>query len=161
MRSLLASDATFKIIISPTAMVGPDDGNKRDNHTNIDGFRREGDTFFDWIKTNEFLTKGLYFVCGDRHWQYHSVHPSGFEEFSCGALVDANARLGVGPGNEGGTDPEGLIRQPYTSAEPSGGFLQVVVEPGDEAQSATLRFNFYDEQGKLLYSVTRPERREP
>ncbi len=161
MRSLLASDATFKIIISPTAMVGPDDGNKRDNHTNIDGFRREGDTFFDWIKTNEFLTKGLYFVCGDRHWQYHSVHPSGFEEFSCGALVDANARLGVGPGNEDGTDPEGLIRQPYTSAEPSGGFLQVVVEPGSEAQSATLRFNFYDEQGKLLYSVTRPEIREP
>ena len=36
--TLLASDATFKILISPTPMVGTDGAKKRDNHTNIGGF---------------------------------------------------------------------------------------------------------------------------
>ena len=37
--SLLESDATFKLLVSPTPMVGPDDLRKTDNHTNIGGFR--------------------------------------------------------------------------------------------------------------------------
>ena len=149
-RTLLESDATFKIIISPTPMVGPDDLRKKDNHTNIGGFRHEGDAFFAWATENGFLEKGLYFVCGDRHWQYHAEHPSGFEEFSSGALVDGNSRLGVAPGDLRGTDPEALIVQHFTSPEPSGGFLEVEVEPGEPA---TLRFNFFDENGVPLYST--------
>ncbi|MBN1294790.1 MAG: alkaline phosphatase D family protein, partial [Candidatus Latescibacteria bacterium] len=92
-QTLLESDATFKLLISPTPMVGPDDAYKIDNHVNYDGFRYEGDEFFEWLKNHGFLTKNFYLICGDRHWQYHAVHPSGFEEFSCGALVDANSRL--------------------------------------------------------------------
>ncbi len=156
-RTLLESDAALKIIISPTPMIGPDDIRKKDNHTDVGGFRHEGGSFFKWAKENGFLKKGLYFVCGDRHWQYHSIHPSGFEEFSCGALVDANSRLGVKPGSPRGTDPEALIKQPYTSQEPSGGFLNVVIEPGAQGKTATARFNFYDEQGVLLHSVTRTQ----
>ena len=121
--TLLASDATFKVIVSPTPMVGPDDLRKKDNHTNVGGFRYEGDAFFAWAEENGFLEKGLYFVCGDRHWQYHARHPSGFEEFSSGALVDGNARLGVAPGDPQGTDPEAQIEQYFTSPEPSGGFF--------------------------------------
>lgn len=152
-RTLMESGAAFKILISPTPLVGPDDLSKRDNHCDIGGFRHERDSFFAWAKEHGLLDKGLYLVCGDRHWQYHSIDPSGFEEFSCGALVDENSRLGVKPGAPRGTDPEATIRQPYTSQEPSGGFLNVVVEPGDTAKTATARFDFYDENGVLLHTV--------
>ena len=36
--TLLASDATFKVIVTPTPLVGPDDARKKDNHTNIGDF---------------------------------------------------------------------------------------------------------------------------
>lgn len=97
-KTLAASDAKFKLLISPTPMVGPDDLRKFDNHTNINGFRHERKEFFDFLKQEGLLEKNFYVVCGDRHWQYHAVHPSGVEEFSCGALVDANSRLGRSPG---------------------------------------------------------------
>ena len=150
-RTLLDSKAAFKILISPTPMVGPDDAYKIDNHTNLKGFRYEGDEFFSWLGRNGFDKKNFYIVCGDRHWQYHSVHPSGFEEFSCGALVDANARLGRKPGDPNSTDPQAVVRQLYTQKEPSGGFLAVSVEPVQEKQKPNIRFAFYDENGTLLY----------
>ena len=75
--------------------------------------------------------QNFYIICGDRHWQYHSIHPIGFEEFSTGALVDGNSRLGRSPGDPESTDPEGLIEQPYTRTEPSGGFLHVTISPGE------------------------------
>ena len=153
--TLLESDADFKILVSPTPMVGPDDARKQDNHTNTNGFRHEGDEFFAWLKAHDFLEKNFYILCGDRHWQYHSVHPSGFEEFSCGALVDQNARLGRNPGDPQSTDPEGLIRQPYTQEEASGGFLKVSVKPGRDDQPSSLTFTFYDEYGEALYSITK------
>ena len=152
-QTLLESDAAFKILISPTPMIGPDDLSKRDNHCDIGGFRHERDEFFAWAKEHGLLGKGLYLVCGDRHWQYHSIDPSGFEEFSSGALVDANSRLGVKPGAPRGTDPEAKIQQPYTSREPSGGFLNIVIEPGEAGKTATARFDFYDENGTLLHTV--------
>lgn len=154
-RTLLESDATFKIIITPTPMVGPDGKGKRDNHTNLGGFQHEGSAFFAWAKQNGMLERGLYLVCGDRHWQYHSIHPSGFEEFSCGALVDANSRMGVKPGTKNSTDPQGLVQQPYSSRRPSGGFLNVLVERTQETTPATLVFRFFDEQGELLHEVAR------
>jgi len=157
-RTLLASDATFKIIISPTPMIGPDDLRKRDNHCDLGGFRQERDAFFAWARRVGLLEKGLYLICGDRHWQYHAVHPTGLEEFSCGALVDANARLGVKPGDPRSTDPEATILQPYTSGEPSGGFLLVEIEADRVTRAATVRFNFYDERGTLLYTAARQRR---
>lgn len=153
--TLLASDATFKILISPTPLVGPDGNTKRDNHTNLGGFRHEAQEFFDWLKQNGFLEKHFYVLCGDRHWQYHAKHPSGFEEFSCGALVDANSRLGVKAGSPKSTDPEGKIQQYYCQleGEPSAGFLMVTVSPKKDGPEAL--FEFYDEHGNLAYSHTK------
>jgi len=151
-KTLLESTATFKILISPTPMVGPDDAYKKDNHVNHEGFRHEGDAFFQWLKTNDFLNKNFYFICGDRHWQYHAIHPSGFEEFSTGALVDNNSRAGRLAGDPKSTDPDALIKQPYiqgTPEEASGGFLHFKVERKSDIPTAT--FSFYDEKGKLLY----------
>jgi len=151
--TLLESDATFKIIVSPTPMVGPDDMRKGDNHTNPKGFRAEGDAFFQWLLDHNFLEKNLYFICGDRHWKYHSVHPTGFEEFSCGSLIDQNARLGRVPGDENSTDPEGLIKQPYIDQTANGGFLHISTQAtSTEKDQAHLVFRFYDENGEELYS---------
>lgn len=151
-RTLLESDAPFKFLISPTPLVGPDAIRKKDNHTNMKGFRHEGDAFFMWLYRNKFYDQNFYILCGDRHWQYHSVHPSGFEEFSCGALVDANARMGINPGDHTSTDPNRLINQKYTSAEPSGGFLMVDVTPNNDG-TTTAALIFYDEKGTELYRV--------
>lgn len=150
-KTLLESDAVFKILVSPTPMVGPDGAKKSDNHTNPNGFRKEGDTFFKWLNDNDFLNKNFYIICGDRHWQYHSVHPSGFEEFSCGALVDQNSRMGVDPGDPNSTDPNGKVIQLYTSGKPSGGFLKVSVKPGEAEHSNSISFIYYDEYGIELY----------
>lgn len=148
MRTLQQSDATFKILITPTPMVGPDDASKTDNHVNLGGFRHEADAFFGWVKEQGITN--FFTFCGDRHWQYHSIHPTGVEEFACGALNDENSRVGVKPGSKKGTDPDSLIRQPYTYAEPTGGFLHVKVgeQPG-------LTIDFHDDEGRVLHSVVK------
>ena len=46
-----------------------------------------------------------------------------------------------------------MIQQPYTSRTPSGGFLNVVIQPSDDATMARLDFRFYDENGVLLHTV--------
>ena len=150
-QTLLESDATFKILISPTPMVGPDDANKKDNHVNPLGFRDEGEAFFDWIVENGFLDKNFYIVCGDRHWQYHARHPKGIEEFACGALVDNNSRAGRLAGDPESTDPEALVEQFYVQGTPeqsTGGFLLV---SNKTVNPAELHFDFYDDMGSLLY----------
>jgi len=155
-QTLLQSDATFKLLISPTPIIGPDRTSKRDNHTNPNGFRYEGRQFIDWLKEHDFLNKNFYMVCGDRHWQYHSIDPSGFEEFSCGALVDANAIVGSWPGSDKTSDPEGKIKQPFHPEEASAGFLMVAVKPGSGAENPAAEFSFYDEKGALLYTTSKP-----
>ena len=152
-RTLAASDATYKILISPNPMIGPDDARKFDNHTNFGGFRHERDEFFSWLKQTGVANRGFYLMCGDRHWQYHSVHPTGIEEFSCGALVDANSRLGRAPGDPASTDPNGKIKQLYAQKERSGGFMHVAVNPAGGAKPAQLIVTWHDEQGKVLHRV--------
>ena len=152
MSTLAASDATFKLLVSPTPMIGPDDLRKKDNHCDIGGFQHERDEFFAFLKSSGLDAGNFFLVCGDRHWQYHALDASGLEEFSCGALVDANSRLGRMPGDPQGTDPEGHIRHLYSQKERSGGFLMIGCEPVDGPQGgARLRFQFHDEKGKLLY----------
>lgn len=154
-KTLKESDAAFKLLLSATPMVGPDSSSKRDNHTNLNGYRHEGDEFFGWLADNGIGGDEFFVACGDRHWQYHSIRPDGYEEFSSGALVDANAILGSFPGDVNTTDPEGKIRQPYHSPEASGGFLIISVVP--DGASARAEFRFYDENGKLLYEHVKTE----
>ncbi|MFC4874174.1 alkaline phosphatase D family protein [Negadavirga shengliensis] len=149
-QTLSESDATYKILVTPTPMVGPDGAGKKDNHTNPDGFLTEGTAFFNWLLANDFDKDSFFIITGDRHWQYHSIHPTGFQEFSCGAMVDQNSRLGVDPGSENSNDPQGLIIQPYTSEVPSGGFLRVKVSPDKNAPK--ISFEFYDEYGQAHYT---------
>lgn len=158
-RTLAESDATFKLLISPTPMVGPDipggpvSGDKADNHCNPGGFQHEAAEFFAWAKAEGIDRKRFFILCGDRHWQYHSIHPSGFEEFSSGTLVKQNAARGIKPGDKRSSDPEGLIKQPFISPKPAGAFLQVNVRPPSDGAAATLIISFYDETGAVLHRV--------
>ncbi len=147
--TLRQSDATWKVIVTPTPMVGPDRDSKRDNHTNTRGFRHEADAFFAWLRDEQI--NNVMSFCGDRHWQYHSIHPSGFEEFCCGALNDENAIRGEKPGGKNTTDPQGMIDQRFIYPEPTGGFLRVAIED----QPATLRLAFFDDTGKVLYETAK------
>ncbi|MEM7813123.1 MAG: alkaline phosphatase D family protein [Planctomycetota bacterium] len=140
--TLAASDATWKLVVSPTPMVGPDDKRKTDNHTNLGGFRYEAELFFNYLKDAEIENVAL--LCGDRHWQYHSVHATGVHEFAVGSLNDENSRRGRKPGDPKSTDPDGLIDQRWQYPEPTGGF--VVVEAGE-----TLTVQFRDDQGDVGY----------
>jgi alkaline phosphatase/alkaline phosphatase D len=159
-QTLLESNAIFKLIVTPTPMVGPDDARKRDNHANPDGFIYEGDAFFAWLKEKKFSPTQVFILTGDRHWQYHSIHPSGFQELSSGAMVDQNARMGVPPGAPYSSDPEGRIVQPYTNSQPSGGFLQILFQKKNQ-RWAQVSFRFRDEYGRQLYHYTVKARTTP
>jgi len=150
-RTIKASDATFKILVSPTPLIGPDDGGKKDNHVNPRGFRHEGEGFFAWLKANGVAPGSFFVVTGDRHWKYHSKHTSGFEEFSCGAPNRENSRLGRAPGDPDSTDPQSLVQQLYTDKTPSGGFLRVALQPGSGPRAAQLEFVHHDDRGEPLY----------
>lgn len=112
-KTLLESDAAFRVLISPTPIVGPDRGGKADNHANK-AFQHEGDEFRNWVKEQQF--QNFFVCCGDRHWQYMSVDETGLREFSCGPASDEHA---------GGTPGQDMQKQPYHRV--IGGFLSVNV----------------------------------
>ena len=86
-RTMKESDATFKLFVSATPVVGPDRKNKNDNHANS-GFAYEGKIL------RRFLSgiPGCFVINGDRHWQYYSVDPeTGLQEFGSGPASDKHA----------------------------------------------------------------------
>ncbi|MEM8565469.1 MAG: alkaline phosphatase D family protein [Bacteroidota bacterium] len=86
--TVAASNATFKILFSPTPVVGPDRDRKNDNHSNA-GFAYEGKEIRDFLTQQE----NMFVICGDRHWQYVSEDSeTGLKEFSVGPGSDAHAQ---------------------------------------------------------------------
>ncbi len=143
METLLASDADWKVLVSPTPIVGPDRTNKADNHANV-AFKSEGDEFRRWVQDN--LPEDFFIVCGDRHWQYHSVHPeTGVQEFSSGPATDEHA------GGTPGEDP-----QYHRFHRVGGGFASAAVSKDGEASSIAFRLHNVD--GGVEYEWTRSKR---
>ncbi|RCS46110.1 alkaline phosphatase [Bremerella cremea] len=135
-RTVAASDATWKVLISPTPLVGPDRPSKNDNHSNA-GFSHEGNEIRQWLQKN--VPNNFFVVCGDRHWQYHSVHPeTGVNEFSVGAASNSHA---------GGTP--GRNPQYHRFHKVQGGFLNVLV--ADHADRSSITFQLCDVDGKVSY----------
>ncbi|RKY08550.1 MAG: alkaline phosphatase [Planctomycetota bacterium] len=133
-RTVAESDATFKILISPTPIVGPDRTKKNDNHANK-GFTHEGDELRQFISKQ----KNMYVVCGDRHWQYVSQHAeTGVREYCCGPASNEHA---------GGW--KNSMRYPeHKYLNVTGGFLAGTVERKDG--KPTLTFRHYSVDGKIL-----------
>ena len=160
-RTLRESDATYRIIVSPSPLIGPDNSRKHDNHADIGGFQHEGGEFFAWLAGEGFDRERLFIVCGDRHWKYHSRHPTGYEEFGTGALNTENAIVGTrfAPGLPTSSDPEGRMRRFFADDVARGGFLGVVVTPDVRLEAPVeLAFTLYDDHGRPLYAVTKSTR---
>ena len=111
--TIKSSDATFKILLSNTPVVGPDRPSKSDNHANSN-FVFEGD----WLR--KLLGKhSVYVINGDRHWQYVSEDKkSGVMEFSQGPASDSHA---------GGWSQEDKMAE-HKFLLVKGGFLSVEVK---------------------------------
>lgn len=135
-RTTEESDATFRVVISPTPIVGPDRTNKNDNHANR-GFQHEGDRLRKLLASRE----DLYLVCGDRHWQYVSVDPAtGLREYSCGPTSDQHA---------GGWSEDQFEEAMHKFLRVKGGFLLVLVDrQGDEPQ---ITFRHHAVDGEVVH----------
>lgn len=128
------SDATFRVLISPTPIVGPDRGSKNDNHANT-GFQNEGDQLRKYLSEQ----KNMVTVCGDRHWQYISKDAeTGLLEFSCGPGSDAHA---------GGWKQEDKLPE-HIYLNVIGGFLEGEVTHLDG--SPVLTFRHYNSNGEVV-----------
>jgi alkaline phosphatase D len=139
-RTVAESSATWKVLVSPTPLVGPDRPGKNDNHSNR-GFQHEGDELRSWLR--EHVPENFFVFCGDRHWQYHSVHPdSGVHEFSAGAASDQHA---------GGTP--GLNEAYHKFHRVKGGFLSVTLSP--TAAGSAIRICHRDVHGEVVYEHRR------
>ena len=132
------SDATFKILISPTPIVGPDRLNKHDNHSNKD-FTFEGNEIRNFIADQ----KNMYVVCGDRHWQYISKDSeTGVKEYSCGPASNEHA---------GGWSNDMLMPE-HEYLNVIGGFLAVQIKR--ENDNPILIMTHYSVDGEVLNSET-------
>jgi len=144
-KTILESNALFKVLVSPTPLLGPDRANKKDNHANRLGFFTEGQNFLKWLDANN--VRNFYIACGDRHWKYHSVHKeTGYEEFCSGSLGDGSAVK-----NPDYSDPA-VERKFYLG---NGGFLLVRVQVQAVRQPAIV-FDLCEKDGSVAYSVRRP-----
>ena len=137
-RTLKESEATFKVLISATPILGPDRQKKNDNHSNA-GFKTEGDevrAFF-----NQF--DNLFLCVGDRHWQYVShIQDTNLWEFSCGPGSDIHA---------GGWKQEYYLPE-HKFLRVKGGFLRG--EVSREKNIPTIKFQHYDVDGNIVNEKT-------
>lgn len=124
-RTVQESDATFRILISPTPIVGPDREAKHDNHANTT-YATEGKELREFISQQ----KNMVIICGDRHWQYVTVDPeTSVREYSTGPTSDAHA----------GGFRQGLREPMHQYLKIKGGFLSGTVERLDGVPTLTFR----------------------
>ncbi|WP_372774267.1 alkaline phosphatase [Mangrovibacterium sp.] len=130
------SDATFKILVSQTPVVGPDrETGKNDNYAN-----KSHETEGKWVR--QFLAghKNTFVINGDRHWQYVSTDlTTGLMEFSQGPSSDSHAQ----GWNEDDIKPE------HKFLRVKGGFLAVNIYR--ENDQPMICFTHYDVDGNQMH----------
>lgn len=140
--TIRASEARFKLVFSPTPIVGPDRTNKKDNHAN-ENFVHEG------TELRDFFSKvdNLIVFCGDRHWQYASVDDAtGLWEFGCGPGSETH-ELGW---------KEGDVRPVHRFLRVAGGFLSGEVSRNPNDKEPTLTIRHHDVNGQPLSEFAFP-----
>jgi alkaline phosphatase D len=140
-RTVLESDATFRVLISPMPIVGPDRSGKKDNHSNA-VFAHEGN------ELRAFMAEqpNLYVICGDRHWQYVSVDAeTSLREYSCGPASDEHA---------GGWNQDNVLPE-HEYLNVTGGYLSVEVDR--KAGEPFIAFRHHSVDGELYNEDIRNE----
>lgn len=133
-RTVRESNATFRVLISPTPLVGPDRPSKKDNHANA-VFAHEGKELRRFISKQ----KNMIVMCGDRHWQYVSVDTeTGVREYSCGPASNEHAG--------GWSNDQVMPEHRYLSV--IGGFLAVTIDRVDG--KPTMMCRHYSVDGEIL-----------
>ena len=136
-KTLEESESRFKLIISPTPIVGPDRINKRDNHAN-NQFAHEGEE----IRFRLSQHPGIIIFCGDRHWQYASKdQDTNLWEFGCGPGSEKH-QLGW---------KEGELHPLHQFLRVAGGFLSGQLSYGSEGSSVpTLTLRHHKVTGEVV-----------
>ena len=133
-----ASDATFKVLMTSTPILGPDRDQKNDNYSNSK-YAHEGDKIRALIDEQE----NFYICNGDRHWQYVThIKGTNLWEFSAGAGADVHA---------GGWKQDD-VRPEHRFLRVKGGFLSGEVKR--DGESATLTFRHHDVHGNVVHEET-------
>lgn len=137
METVERSDATFKILFTPTPVVGPDRETKVDNHANRT-FATEGA----WLRAYLSSIDHIYVVNGDRHWQYVSRDSeTGLMEFGSGPVSDYHAQGWK----------EGDVRPEHQYLALRGGFLSIEVKRANDV--ASIYFRHHGVDGQVLNAV--------
>ncbi|MGB3588665.1 MAG: alkaline phosphatase D family protein, partial [Tunicatimonas sp.] len=130
-QTLAESDATFKVVISATPVVGPDRKKKSDNHANT-AFQTEGM----WLRNLLTQHDNTYVINGDRHWQYVSQDSTTqLLEFGSGPVSDSHVQ-----GWNAGKQPQ------HRYLNLIGGFLGVTVKR--EENQPQITFTHFDVNGE-------------
>jgi len=145
-RTLAASDASWRVVVNPTPIVGPDRPRyKHDNHANR-AWAHEGDELRQFFAD---LGDNFFIVAGDRHWQYHSIDPvTGVDEYACGPTTDAHA----------GGSP-GFDEEYHQFHRVGGGFLSVSVKRENNRDIAAIRL--HDVHGEVVYEDAKQRPAQP
>ena len=134
-KTVEGSDATFKILISPTPVIGPDRPQKKDNLSN-QVFYHEGEMLRKYIKQQP----NMHVITGDRHWQYASRDPeTGVLEFSCGPASNEHAS-----GWE-----KGYVAIEELYMQVIGGYLEVQVKR--KGSQPVIIFSHHDVDGNVVF----------
>lgn len=135
-RTLAASDATFRLIITASPILGPDrPRGKNDNHSNK-SFQTEGDEIRNFLKDLD----NVYICTGDRHWQYVThFDDTNLWEFGCGAGSDSHA----GGWSQDDVKPE------HRFLRVKGGYLLGMIS--QEADGPQLHFQHRDVDGHTVH----------
>ena len=142
-RTLKESQASFKLICTPTPIVGPDRENKKDNHAN-DVFAHEGSEIREFLAT----VPGVILCCGDRHWQYASVdQETKLWEFGCGPGSQEH-ELGWKPGDQ---------RPEHRFLRVQGGFLSGELFYDAATSRPSLAMRHHDVTGKTHSEFVFPQ----
>ena len=135
MNSVRESNATFRVLISPTPMLGPYNEGEIDNHTNIEGFFHEGEEIREFLSSQD----NMLVISGDRHYQYVIEDSlTGIREYATGPSTDAHAR------GWNASD----IRPEHRYLNIVGGFLSATAERLEGRPTLTLRH--HDVDGLIL-----------
>ncbi len=135
-KTMKESEATFKLLIVSTPVVGPDRKNKKDNYSN-EVFKTEGTEIRQYL--NQF--KNVFVCTGDRHWQY-VTHPkdTNLWEFGTGPSSDQHAE---------GWPPKD-VRPEHLFLRVKGGFLKGSTET-DEKGATILKMQHCDVDGNVVH----------
>jgi alkaline phosphatase D len=138
--TVLKSTATWKIILTPAPIVGPDEPGKTDNLSNA-AWKYEGNEIRKFLGAQ----KNLFVITGDRHWQYHSVDPtSGLNELCGGPTSDDHAKEDT---------PIGKLPV-HKFYKVAGGFVQVKRKASSTTADNGITVSLHGENGAVNYSYT-------